>query len=235
MRFAGAPAVKVFRMADATLAVLPLADEPEELESAIHPQEQAQLASFGPLRRKTWLGGRSALRAALAAHGVEFAGPILSTKRGAPDVGECARVSISHKEQLAVALVADACAGSAVGVDVELDVPTKIDIARKILTDDELKQLSLLDASERDRCVRTVFSIKEAIYKAIDPFVGRYVAFREVELFTPSGLPARSPLSPRLQLREPHPPLTVSAWWMTDAAAPGYLFAAATASLTDKP
>ena len=224
--------MKLFRVAGATLAVLPLT---EELGPAIHPEEQDLIASFGPLRRQTWLGGRTALRAALAAHGVEFDGPILSTLRGAPDVGGCARVSVSHKEQLAVALVADRLERSAVGVDVEIDVPTKIDIARKILTDAELAQLSAVGEQERDRLVRIVFSIKEAIYKAIDPFVGRYVAFREVELLNKAGLPEHATLVPRLSLREPHPALDVSAWWMTEAAAPGYLFAAATASLTDKP
>jgi 4'-phosphopantetheinyl transferase EntD len=42
------------------------------------------------------------------------------------------------------------------------------------------------------------FSAKEAIYKAIDPFVRRYVGFQEVELSSPTG----PDVSARLDLPE---------------------------------
>ena len=63
------------------------------------------------------------------------------------------------------------------GVDLELAVPSRRDIAARILTPRELAALT-----DRGRGATLRFSIKEAIYKAVDPFVRRYVAFTEVEL-----------------------------------------------------
>jgi len=61
-------------------------------------------------------------------------------------------------------------------------VPLRIDIARKVLTDDERAELDTLSEPERMAEVRLRFSAKEAIYKALDPFVRRYVGFHEVSV-----------------------------------------------------
>ncbi|MBL0221008.1 MAG: 4-phosphopantetheinyl transferase family protein, partial [Myxococcales bacterium] len=55
--------------------------------------------------------------------------------------------------------------------------------ARWILTAREQETLE-----DRGRGATLRFSIKEAIYKAIDPFVRRYVAFTEVELVVTDGV-----------------------------------------------
>ena len=66
------------------------------------------------------------------------------------------------------------------GVDVEIDVARSHDIARRVLTPGEIAELAHLDASDRAREVLLRFSAKEAVYKALDPFVRRYVGFSEV-------------------------------------------------------
>jgi len=54
------------------------------------------------------------------------------------------------------------------------------------------------------------FSIKEAVYKAIDPFVQRFVGFREVAVFPePDGQ-----VAVRAHLQPPAP-LTIRARWTT--------------------
>jgi 4'-phosphopantetheinyl transferase EntD len=90
--------------------------------------------------------------------------------------------SISHKESWAVALVARVGAGdrARIGVDVEEDRPRLRDVSSRVCTDDELAEIASLDADARLREVILRFSAKEAIYKALDPFVRRYVGFREV-------------------------------------------------------
>jgi 4'-phosphopantetheinyl transferase EntD len=72
----------------------------------------------------------------------------------------------------------------------ELDRPS---IARKILTSREfalLEQFAGDDLAAREHTL-VHFAIKEAVYKAIDPFVERYVRFTEVELDLRSGGEAR--------------------------------------------
>lgn len=165
------------------IAVVSL-DEP----GALHADEVAHAETLSPYRAREWLGGRTALRQLVA---TEL--PILSNERGAPILPPGFVGSVSHKGGLAAALLADDD-GWRVGLDLEVAAPPRADIAPRILTARELAALP-----DRGRAVTLRFAIKEAIYKAVDPFVQRYVAFKEVELdFDPAALPlggaAREPV-----------------------------------------
>ncbi|HXN30627.1 MAG TPA: hypothetical protein VN894_02150, partial [Polyangiaceae bacterium] len=109
-------------------------------------EERAFAASLTAVRRRTWLGGRAALRQALARAGLD-APPVLADARGAPMFPAGIVGSISHKDTLAVALVASAGPRDAarVGVDVELDAPHAFDIASKVLTDEEATEVARLE------------------------------------------------------------------------------------------
>jgi 4'-phosphopantetheinyl transferase EntD len=156
-------------------------DAVHELAGAILlPEERAFAAGLTPLRRRTWVGGRVALREALARRRVEVPS-ILADDRGAPALPAGVVGSITHKEDLASALVA--VEGRArIGVDLELDVARTQDSSARVLTEDELAELAGLDAAARAREVLLRFSAKEALYKALDPFVRRYVGFQEVSV-----------------------------------------------------
>jgi 4'-phosphopantetheinyl transferase EntD len=162
-------------------------------------QECAFAASLSPLRRRTWVGGRVALREALARAGLETEAPVLGDDRGAPRMPPGVCGSVSHKERLAVALVAPD-AGAMLGVDVEADVESKVDISRHVLTDAELCELDGLEPSARTRAILLRFSAKEAVYKALDPFVRRFVGFHEVILWPQGDGTAR--VEPRLPPEE---------------------------------
>ena len=133
--------------------------------------ERARAAALSPNRRREFIAGRTALHLALGSDAA-----ILSDDRGAPALPPGWVGSVSHKRELATALVAPAGTGH-IGVDLEHAAAPRTDIARRILTPRE--QAALPD---RGRAVTLRFSIKEAIYKAIDPYVRRYVGFTEVEL-----------------------------------------------------
>lgn len=97
--------------------------------------------------------------------------------------------SISHKRDLAVGMAA-VDDGWTLGVDIEAHKQLTRDISRRVLMPVELTELDRLGLAgyERTLAVLMRFSIKEALYKAIDPFVRRYVGFREVSVHpTPSG------------------------------------------------
>ncbi len=156
--------------------------ETEDVRSdALPSEERAFAAGLTAVRRRTWVGGRVALRRALGLAGLD-APAVLADARGAPVFPPGIAGSISHKETLAVALVTGAASHNAwrVGVDVEVDAPRAVDIASRVLTDDEVSEVARVEGPSRAREVLVRFSAKEAIYKAIDPFVRRYVAFKEV-------------------------------------------------------
>jgi enterobactin synthetase component D len=149
-------------------------------EAMLLPEEREAAAALTPVRRRSWVAGRAALREVLAR--IEKKAPaILGDERGAPRLPEGLAGSISHKEHVAVALAAMEGAAR-VGVDVELDVTRARDIAEKVLRPEELATLAGMDEGEKARAVLLRFSAKEAVYKALDPFVKRYVDFTEIAL-----------------------------------------------------
>lgn len=136
--------------------------------------------ALGAVQCIPFVGGRVALREAAAALHVRL-GPILRTDRGAPQVPEGWTASISHKRSQAAALLARSACGH-VGVDLELFQTRRIDISRRVLTPGEHAMIAPLDGDDRARAVLLRFSIKEAVYKAVDPLVRRYVRFDEIEV-----------------------------------------------------
>jgi enterobactin synthetase component D len=137
--------------------------------------EQLHAQALGEIRRRDFVTGRLALHEALG----DFGAPLLTDDRGAPILPAGWVGSVSHKGAVAAALVAPA-GGGWIGIDLELAAPPRQDIARRILTPRELAALAA--HADRGRAVTLRFSIKEAIYKAVDPHVRRFVGFTEVEL-----------------------------------------------------
>lgn len=185
----------------------------------LHPDEARHAATLHPRRRSTWVAGRLALRAALTEIGAT-SGPILPNDRGAPMLPPGIVGSISHKRLLAVGLAARE-SGWTVGVDVEQRHLGKQDIARHVLTAAEQAELAGLDPASREHAVMLRFSLKESIYKAIDPYVRRFVGFQEVSVsILPDG---GARVDPHL---EGGTPLHIEGWW---AAEPDHVLTVARA------
>lgn len=143
-------------------------------------EEVAYAQTLEARRAGQFVGGRLALRSALGKLNAPKT-PSLPNPRGAPIVPAGYRGSITHKDDVAVAY---ACldTGWHVGVDVEVPLPERTRIASRVLTTDELEAIDGLEPTDRWLATLTRFSLKEAIYKAIDPLVKRYVGFKEVAL-----------------------------------------------------
>jgi phosphopantetheine--protein transferase-like protein len=192
---------------------------------SLHPDEAAYVHSSPAARRVTFIGGRVALRAAMTALGADagdVARPILSTPRGAPAMPPGFVGSVSHKRELAVALVARAAATprTTIGVDVEIARALRTDIATRVLTPGEHAALSDLAGEARDAAVLRRFAVKEAIYKALDHWVQRLVSFQEVEIVAaPDGS-----LGVRLSLARGEGPFSVT---VHDASGDGLVLVAA--------
>lgn len=155
-------------------------DDIRDIPSLLSPEERAHADALAPLRRVSWIGGRTALHHAARHLGMQL-GTVLSTPRGAPALPPGITASISHKPRIALAL-AERSASDTVGVDLEeLDRP-RPKIARLVLRAEEIAHVETLPQAQRWRAIVTAFSLKESVFKAIDPHVQRYVGFHEARV-----------------------------------------------------
>ncbi len=197
------------RGALASVAIDEANDDGERSPVDVHADEIALAANMAPVRRAAFLAGRQALRAALRRIApLSDAHPLLQTGRGAPHLPDGWTGSISHKRTRAIALVAPST-GGLVGVDLE-ERPTARDaerpsIAPRILTAREREVLEGLHPHAHREATLVRFALKEAVYKAIDPYVARYVRFTEVELdVTDDGRATVHLLMPEAGMRTVH-------------------------------
>lgn len=215
---------------------------------------EVQLAcNLSTHERAPFIAGRTAMRQCIvASDGVPESGdigPILKNDFGAPTMPSRLTGSISHKRPVALALCAAEQSGSGrshVGVDVEqCRRPGSVDISRRVLTAAERGQVSLGllgDKVPAESEVLLRFSLKESLYKAMHPFLQRYIGFGEVEV-QPLG-DGTTKLTMLLAEGEDgapaaeRPPLNVEAHWCTlgcsgaeDEATPAYFLTSARAWL----
>lgn len=166
------------------VAAIHLPTDPEPVPDAVwerlHPREIEAAQACAGLRRVSFVGGRLALRLAAQQLGVA-PGPMLPDPLGAPTLPAGLVGSVSHKRALAVALVGRDF-GATVGVDLEDYGPPRLGIAPRVLTPAELDAIAALDEERRWIALLLRFSLKEAVYKAISPWVRRYVGFHEAEV-----------------------------------------------------
>lgn len=166
------------------LAAYHLVDSPDPVPADVLErlpiEEQAFAATLRGYRQGQFVAGRMALRSACEQLGLNPPA-LIPDDRGAPRLPPGWTGSISHKGDLAVGMVARAGRGR-VGVDLEDYGPPRLSIARRILTAAELALVESLPEERRWFAILIRFSVKEAIYKALDPYVRRYVAFDEAEV-----------------------------------------------------
>jgi len=139
----------------------------------LHPVERALAETMRGRRQIEFTGGRLAWRAL----GVS-AEPLAIGSEGEPQCPAGKSVSLTHKQDLAVAMVGDATAGT-LGLDLEGDARERMTIASRVLRPEELEALPLVDAW---RAVLVRFALKEAAYKAIHPHLRRFVGFQEARV-----------------------------------------------------
>ena len=112
---------------------------------------------------------------------------ILKDEHGRPMVPPGFLGSISHKDNIGVALVAEdgddaSLITKGIGIDIEKASTLKSRIERKILTPNERESLGNLEGISRDEEVLLRFSLKESVYKAMHPLINQYVGFQEAEI-----------------------------------------------------
>jgi 4'-phosphopantetheinyl transferase EntD len=157
--------------------------QPEVLSRLTGPERKCA-EGLRAYRQVQFVGGRLALAAGFAEMGARRV-PVLTDEHGAPTLPEGLVGSVTHKQDLAVALLARGRAG--VGVDLEDTDRPRPGVAARVLTPRELAAVEALVPHRQwvDTVVR--FSVKESVYKAVHPTLRRYVGFGEIEVWPDTG------------------------------------------------
>ena len=129
----------------------------------------------------SYVGGRIAGQVALQQIQSDRS-PITMDPFGAPLVSKNVKISISHKKNIALAMVSKRL-NTTIGIDIENLIPDRSGIAQKILTDTELEYYNLLSEPMKWGFLILNFSTKESIFKALAPKLQRYIDFKEAEVF----------------------------------------------------
>lgn len=159
---------------------------PEEILQRLHADERAHALNLRGFRQVEWVGGRLAMAEILPEFGVGSIA-VLSNAQGAPELPAGVTGSITHKRDLAIAMIARGNPG--LGIDLEETDRDRPGVAARVLRPEELAAVEALAESRRwcDTVIR--FSVKEAVYKALHPFLGRYIGFGEVAVWpSPDGV-----------------------------------------------
>ena len=153
---------------------------PEVVLDLLHASERNIAVTMRGFRQCSFVGGRLAARAALQGLGRRPA-PILQDAHGAPIPPDDLSVSISHKNKLAVAIVARASLGT-LGIDLEMLDPARPGISARVLRPEEQSAVDGLAEGRQWTGTLLRFAIKEAIYKALAPRLQRYIGFEEASV-----------------------------------------------------
>lgn len=148
------------------------------LERLTHEEQQLVRVESG-FRQIELVGARLAWHAAAQALGLD--GSLVRGIDRAPHPPPGVSVSLTHKRDLALALVQRGDAGR-VGLDLEGDGRPHTRIAEKVLRDEELAVISAAEPERQWLEVLVRFAVKEAVYKALQPRLGRYIAFSEASV-----------------------------------------------------
>lgn len=153
-----------------TVAVAETADS----RASLMPGEAAYAAGVSEQRAKEFAAGRRVARAALARMGMPEVEIGSSGHRPTWPAGAVG--SIAHTGALAAAAAGSNEVFQGLGLDLESETAVSPRVAGRVLTGDER---AWLPAAEW----RTMlFCAKEAIYKAVNPIVGEFLGFQDVEL-----------------------------------------------------
>ena len=164
-----------------SLPTEPLEKIPTHASRQLRKQEYEKALEFTKNRRNSFIGGRIAARICLDSFNIEC-GPILINDDGSPMVPDNVSLSISHKKDIAVAIIGWKKNGT-LGIDIEDLLPSRMGIQKMILRTTEQEMLNNIPQERQWNDLLIRFSCKEAIYKSLSPYHPRNISFQEVAAF----------------------------------------------------
>lgn len=147
----------------------------------LHAEELQRIERAVDKRRREFAAGRLLAHGLLEAVGAPRS-PLLPDADRVPSWPAGVVGSITHCPNLCAVAVAPALQWSAIGLDVETAAPMDEALLPMILRDAERARIATLPSALRPLGGILVFSIKEAVYKAIYPQCRVFLDFQQVEL-----------------------------------------------------
>ena len=145
--------------------------------SDLSENEKKLVKSVSASRRHEFSSGRRVARAAMQAIGIQPAEILAAERR--PMWPEHVAGSIAHSRTIAVSAVSSRERHRGLGIDVIPVTAVSEKTGARVLSENELRWVRELGPGEWRTAV---FSAKEAIYKAVNPLVGEFLGFNEVEV-----------------------------------------------------
>jgi 4'-phosphopantetheinyl transferase EntD len=147
----------------------------------LHAEELQRIERAVDKRRREFAAGRLLAHGLLEAVGAPRS-PLLPDANRVPAWPTGVVGSITHCPNLCAVAIAPASQWSAIGLDVETAAPMDEALLPMILRDAERARIAALPDAIRPFGGILVFSIKEAVYKAIYPQCRVFLDFQQVEL-----------------------------------------------------
>ncbi len=144
-----------------------------DFSAQLLPEETPATERMAPGRLAQYSSGRRAAREALAMLG--FPDQAVPRRERAPIWPMGIAGSIAHSPELALAVVGLKVRSAGIGVDLEAEGRVTQRIVERILTECEKNSAAADDPTR-------LFGAKEAVYKAVNPIIGEYLGFQDVEL-----------------------------------------------------
>ena len=145
---------------------------PASDQRRLFPTEAQAIAKAVPSRKAEFAGGRVAARAALAKLGC-MALPIPMGPGRAPVWPQGYVGSVTHTDDMCLAIVGRQLDFVTIGVDLDRDAPLPADVISDVVLHGEL-----LDQGDTARQARRIFSAKEALFKAQYPLTESFIGFQ---------------------------------------------------------
>ncbi len=144
-------------------------------------EEQLLIQRAVPERMREFTAGRHLSHKLLEELGLESM-PILRNGDRAPIYPHGVTASITHSGDLCAVVMAFQKYTRALGIDIEASEPLKEELWPSIMTERELLQLAQLSEASPGLWAKTIFSAKEAFYKAQYQVTETFLNFWDVEL-----------------------------------------------------
>lgn len=152
----------------------------DALEKELLPEEQNIIpANWSKKRRGQFILGRVAAHRAFEQLG-EKIHPILKNNDDAPVWPPGLLGSIAHCDDIGIAAAAKTGAIHSIGIDFEKVSDRPLKVLSRIANTKEEAFVKKTPNPEQNALI--LFSVKEAVYKALAPLLKRYIGFLEVEI-----------------------------------------------------
>lgn len=149
----------------------------DDFTSELSDAEQALITSASQQRQNEFSAGRRVARAAMQGIGVTSTEVLRDDRRPVWPRGVIG--SISHSRSLAAAVVSMRSRHRNLGIDLAPLSAVSEKTAPRLLSKAELDWVHEIGSGEWRTAI---FSAKESIYKAVNPLVGEFLAFGDVEV-----------------------------------------------------